>query len=397
MNTNLLDIVKQIIADYGEAILKDPQRLKAFFNDLAKDEPKPLRLAFGRCIESGAYTALKTAPDIAERALRKTEIAQRVNDEQGLDIRFCAEALDILEAALYGTAQYGAEQTTQKAPGTIPAPPPSAETPQNSADMSQTTTQKKKTKLWVIAALAVAVVVAVGIGLYQAEQAAAAERARVQARARALAIEQEMAEDRARAQAVVAEKAAEQAAVAERARAQVTEQAAVAERARTQTEPVLAPPFRSDREFVLNWCHQFAQYEPEDVGLILMNYFEYDIAYLYPANPYYYRNNPDTAYFNWDGLRKCIENRKLVAPGYCQLFYLIVRERYPDVKYIVSDQLSHARNSLNGVQWDITWLDDAGVVYTPGKTKFDFVEMQMRIAHGGVGTDWRVVNLVVGE
>jgi formylglycine-generating enzyme required for sulfatase activity len=102
MNTNLLNIVKQIIADYGEAILKDPQRLKALFGDLAKDEPKPLRLAFGRCIESGAYTALKTAPDTAERALRKKEIAQRVNDEQGLDIRFCTDALDILETALYG-------------------------------------------------------------------------------------------------------------------------------------------------------------------------------------------------------------------------------------------------------------------------------------------------------
>jgi hypothetical protein len=231
MNINLLDIVKQIIADYGENILENPQRLKAFFSDLAKDEPKPLRIAFERCIEGGAYTALKNAIDVNERTLRKTEIAQRVRDEHGLDITLCGEALDILEAALYGTTQHGTEQTTQKAPGT--APPPSVETPQNSADMPQATTQKKKTKLWVIAALAVAVVAAVGIGLYQAEQAAAAERARVQARARALAIEQEMAEDRARAQAVVAEKAreqaTEQAAVAERARA--VEQAAAVERA----------------------------------------------------------------------------------------------------------------------------------------------------------------------
>jgi hypothetical protein len=63
MNTNLLNIVKQITAEHGEAALADPQRVKAFFGDLAKDEPKPLRLAFGRCIEAGAYAALKTAPD----------------------------------------------------------------------------------------------------------------------------------------------------------------------------------------------------------------------------------------------------------------------------------------------------------------------------------------------
>jgi hypothetical protein len=101
MNTNLLNIVKQITAGYGEGILADPARLKAFFSDLAKDEPKPLRIAFGRCVEAGAYAALKNAPDAAERAERKTVIAQRLRDEHGLDPALCAEALDILEAALF--------------------------------------------------------------------------------------------------------------------------------------------------------------------------------------------------------------------------------------------------------------------------------------------------------
>jgi hypothetical protein len=100
MNTNLVNIVKQIISQYGEPVLADPQRLKAFFSDLAKDEPKPLRLAFGRCIEAGAYNALKPEPDAAERAERKEAIAQRLRDEHGLDITLCGEALDILEAAL---------------------------------------------------------------------------------------------------------------------------------------------------------------------------------------------------------------------------------------------------------------------------------------------------------
>jgi formylglycine-generating enzyme required for sulfatase activity len=102
MNTNLVTIVKQIITGYGEAVLADPQRLKAFLGDLAKDEPKPLRTAFGRCIEEGAYNALKTAADTSERAKRKAAVAERVRDEHGLDITLCGEALDILEAALFG-------------------------------------------------------------------------------------------------------------------------------------------------------------------------------------------------------------------------------------------------------------------------------------------------------
>jgi hypothetical protein len=101
MNTNLLNIVKQITAEYGEAVLADPARLKAFFSDLAKDEPKPLRIAFGRCIEAGAYAALKGAPDAAERAEHKAAIARRVFDEHGIAASLCAEALDILEAALF--------------------------------------------------------------------------------------------------------------------------------------------------------------------------------------------------------------------------------------------------------------------------------------------------------
>jgi hypothetical protein len=100
MNTNLAHIVKQIIEDNGEAVLNDPQRLKAFFSDLAKDEPKPLLIAFGCCIEVGAYAALKDTLDASDRAERKEAIAHRLRDEHGLDVTLCGEALDILEAAL---------------------------------------------------------------------------------------------------------------------------------------------------------------------------------------------------------------------------------------------------------------------------------------------------------
>jgi hypothetical protein len=105
MNDNLLAIVKQIAAEYGEDVLTDPKLLKAFFGDLAKDEPKPLRLAFGRAVEEGAYTALKSTPDAAERASRKVSIAQNLRDEYGLDVSLSGDALDILETALFGEAK----------------------------------------------------------------------------------------------------------------------------------------------------------------------------------------------------------------------------------------------------------------------------------------------------
>ncbi|GMO66163.1 MAG: hypothetical protein Ta2A_14240 [Treponemataceae bacterium] len=135
MNTNLVNIVKKIIADYGENILANPQRLKSFFSDLAKDEPKPLRVAFGRCIEAGAYTALKGAPDAGERASRKAAIAQRLRDDMGLDAALCAEALDVLEVALFGgvSSPPAASQYRQSAgpqvrvvyvPPSAPASPP---------------------------------------------------------------------------------------------------------------------------------------------------------------------------------------------------------------------------------------------------------------------------------
>jgi hypothetical protein len=166
-------------------------------------------------------------------------------------------------------------------------------------------------------------------------------------------------------------------------------------------DPSLAPlpNLRDDRSFVLRWCHQLADMEPEDVALFLMNYFEYDLAYLHPSNPWHYANNPTVAFFDWAGLRRCIEDKRLVCAGYAQLFYLIVKERYPGIKYITSDELCHARNYFEDEHWDLTWLDDAGENYNPDRIKFDFVGMQKRIANGlngRVGRDWIEVNLQEG-
>jgi hypothetical protein len=115
MNTNLVNILKRIITEEGEAILGDPARLKGYVADYAAAESKAERLAFGRCIEYGAYNELKNAVD---KQLAKAAIARRVNANEGLDLTLCNGALDVLEAALYGRvsgqqpARYGSPPST---------------------------------------------------------------------------------------------------------------------------------------------------------------------------------------------------------------------------------------------------------------------------------------------
>jgi hypothetical protein len=164
MNTNLLNIVKRIIAEQGEGILGDPQRLKSFFSDLAKEEPKPLRIAFGRCVEAGAYAALKTAPDAAGRAERKMKIAQRLRDDQGIDIKLCTEALDILETALYGTAR---SQAAYQQPNPVSAQPAAwQQTYQQAAPYTAPAAQKHTLRNVVIgAAILIAVIVLIALAV----------------------------------------------------------------------------------------------------------------------------------------------------------------------------------------------------------------------------------------
>jgi hypothetical protein len=160
------------------------------------------------------------------------------------------------------------------------------------------------------------------------------------------------------------------------------------------------PALKRDIDFVLAWCHQFAKFEPEDVGLILMNYFEYDHSFRHMQPTWSYSDYPGLTYLVWYQLRRAIEDKELVCAGYAQLFYLIVRERYPNVKYITSDQLNHARNYFEDEHWDITWLDVPGVDYNPDKIKFDFVGMKKKISSGikgNRGTDWEFKNIIIGE
>jgi hypothetical protein len=104
MNRNLLAVIKQIVTEQGDGILSEQRRVSAFFADLAKDEPKPQRNAFVKCLEHGFAQTLKSVPE-QDRTLCKQRLAQRLNEEEGLDPRLCEETLELLAAVLFGEEQ----------------------------------------------------------------------------------------------------------------------------------------------------------------------------------------------------------------------------------------------------------------------------------------------------
>jgi hypothetical protein len=123
MNTNFVTIIKQIISQQGEAILADPQRLKGYVSDYAKNEPKEIRLAFGRCIEQGYYRVLKQTSAPEERQQMKPKIAQQMQNISKLELSLCVEAVDILEAVIYGIPQNRSAPQTRLIPVIPPQTP----------------------------------------------------------------------------------------------------------------------------------------------------------------------------------------------------------------------------------------------------------------------------------
>ncbi|MDR2597680.1 MAG: zinc ribbon domain-containing protein [Treponema sp.] len=113
MNTYLLDIVNRIVAEQGEDILAAPARLKPIFSDYAKSEYKEDRVAFGRCIEYGAYQELKKTYSADERQSVKATLADQISAKIGVDRPRCAEALDLLEAVIFKTVQQSTPAPSQ--------------------------------------------------------------------------------------------------------------------------------------------------------------------------------------------------------------------------------------------------------------------------------------------
>jgi hypothetical protein len=168
VNTNFVNIIKRIIAEQGEDILSNPQRVKGYVNDYAARESKAERLVFGRCIEHGAYTELKNAPDAETRLAVKAAVAQRVHSNEGLDVALCNDALDALEAALFGGKNFCKSCGKELQEGWVSCPFCGAgQSPQvQHGIQAQITQPKKKNKALLIAIAGAAVLVAAGIFLF---------------------------------------------------------------------------------------------------------------------------------------------------------------------------------------------------------------------------------------
>ena len=101
MNDDLLNVLKNAIEKYGrETVLPDPKRVSAFFADLARDVPKPQKNTFIKCLEYGFVQPLQNVSE-AGREDCKRKLAQRLHDEEGLDLRLCGEALELLAEVLF--------------------------------------------------------------------------------------------------------------------------------------------------------------------------------------------------------------------------------------------------------------------------------------------------------
>ena len=143
MNNNLFAIIKRIVAEQGEGILGDPQRLKSFVSDYAKGEAKEDRVAFGRAIEQGFYLELKrSAP--ADRPRVKAALVSRLQSVTGFEAARAAAAVDLLEAVIASVSPYGYAAGEQQYPQAAPpptyqqqypqaAPPPSYQQPHQEA------------------------------------------------------------------------------------------------------------------------------------------------------------------------------------------------------------------------------------------------------------------------
>jgi uncharacterized membrane protein len=105
MNTHIFNTVKQLIAEQGIGILNDSKRVGGYLADMAANEPKPQRMALVQCLANGSHRELQ-ATDGADRRRCKQRLAQKLHDDEGLDLTLCNDTLDLLEAALWGeTAQ----------------------------------------------------------------------------------------------------------------------------------------------------------------------------------------------------------------------------------------------------------------------------------------------------
>ena len=101
MDANLVTVLKQIINERGDSVLSEPRRVSAYLLDLARDVPKPQKNALIKCLEHGFAQTYRTVA-APERAECKQKLAQRLHEEEGLDLGLCGETFDLLGVVLFG-------------------------------------------------------------------------------------------------------------------------------------------------------------------------------------------------------------------------------------------------------------------------------------------------------
>jgi hypothetical protein len=112
VNSNLIAVVKKIIAEHGDTVLSEPKRVSAFLADLAHDVPKPQKNALVKCLEQDSAQTLK-ATKKAERVNCKQHLAHRLHEDEGLDFGLCEETLELLATVLFGVES---QENSQKTP-----------------------------------------------------------------------------------------------------------------------------------------------------------------------------------------------------------------------------------------------------------------------------------------
>jgi hypothetical protein len=135
MNTNLCNALKRIVTEKGEAALNNTKQLNSLLSDYAPNEPKPEKKALITCLMDGCHTELKNAPESGRRNC-KNRLAQKLHDDEGIELSLYQNALDILESVFFGTvtpkplaAPQAAPQPVRQTPAAQTADNPSAQTP----------------------------------------------------------------------------------------------------------------------------------------------------------------------------------------------------------------------------------------------------------------------------
>jgi hypothetical protein len=101
MNTILANALKQIVSQKGIAILDDSKQVNSLLSVYTPNESKQEKRALITCLMDGCHTALRNSAE-SDRLNCKTHLAQKLSNDEGIELSLCQNTLDILESSLFG-------------------------------------------------------------------------------------------------------------------------------------------------------------------------------------------------------------------------------------------------------------------------------------------------------